>query len=762
MAVAREKPRGLGVRRRLWAIACFVVIVLALALPVDWALQFLGTPTDRIINAGLVLALVALLGALGLAVSRWLAGLVLVSLVTASLFVRLLYFGLVHFSGQGFGPELFLHLEPESLRIVWHEYDNLVYQAAAVALLGAAAFWGMIHFAASRLRPWPTVAAALATLVALAVGREHLPEWQLWRAWQNWQAAGATVSASRTDDRFAALRDPEASMDEEMAVRWAATGLVETALPPRNEIKASTPAQPKNLVVLYVEALTTGIVEHPDYPGLMPNFRRLIREHGWIEGFHTSSFVTIEGVANTQCGLLFPFRGHGSGFAGRSMLAQALPCLGDVLSEAGYHQTYILGGGPLSFTGKGAFLDAHGFDDLKGWEYWRSHGHERAPGHWGMGDVETLEQVRRTIAERQAQDRPFNVTSLTVGSHLPGYVYAGCKPYGDGARRYLNALHCTDRIVAEWIERLEAEQLLEDTVLVIVGDHPIFANPEMHDLFGRAAYDSRLPLIVIGDELAPPRHERGAGFDLAPTLLDLLGIRHNARFAMGRSLAAPHDRPDYFVTRRGDIHRGEPIDNPARDCDPSDGAAQTGQPPSLPLSPCDKQDLLDLLHQLTMAYSHSPRGMDCNSDNPAQVRVPAGPVGPVEFRINDRDWSNRFSWRGRMTHPTEPGLYALGLDRKSRPVAATYLPADTVSGSRAEPLPDDIETAEIVLLAWRPEESKAVDLSGVLPTLPERQRGAAAWLVEPGRTDPIAQRAATDARAAVLTVEKSRCRALTR
>jgi hypothetical protein len=739
--------------------AGFIALALALALPVDWALQFLGTASDRIFNAGLVLALVCFVGTAGLLAPRWATALLLLPLLVAALLARLLFYGLVHFSGQGFGPELFLHFEPESLRIAWYEYDDLVYRAAAVALAGATAFWVMLRFAnAERISRRATLAVGLASLATLVAGHEHLPEWRLWESWRNWERPGGFVADSQSGDPTVASEAASRDIPESRSAPWTATGLVETDLPITGEISAEAPDQPRNLVLLYVEALTTGIVRYPDYPGLMPNLQKLVDEHGWIDEFHTSSFVTIEGVANTQCGLLFPFRGHGSGFAGRGMLAQALPCLGDVLATAGYHQTYILGGGPMSFTGKGAFLDAHGYDDLRGWEYWESQGHAREPGHWGMGDVATLEQVRLTIAERQRKDRPFNVTSLTVGSHIPGYSYDGCKPYGEGEERYLNALHCTDQVIADWIARLQTEGLLANTLLVIVGDHPVFANPEMERLFGDAAHDTRLQLIVLGENLARPQHERGAGFDLAPTLLDLLGIRHNARFALGRALTKPHDRPDYLVTRRGDIHAGRPVHNAPGGCDQAD--AKLEGPPSLPLSACEKRDLLDLLHELTAAYSHQPEPIDCSRETAATVRVPTGEVGPVRFTINGRDWSNRFSWRGRMTHPTEPGLYALALDREGRPLAASFLPAERIAAAEPEPLPEDVMKAHALLVAWRPESGSAVDLSGILPMLPARISRAGAWLGRPGEGQALEGSMAAEAPATVLSVDGGTCRLL--
>jgi hypothetical protein len=749
------------VGRRILPVLSFFLIVIVVAVPVDLALQFLGTPQDRLINTALSTALALVFGSLGLVVSRGVALLTLLPLLVTCVFVRLIYGAIVHFSGQGFGHEVFVHLDPESFRILWHEYDRLVYRAVGVCLFTATAFWLVIRKQprASRVK-LPTLGVTVASTLVLMLGRNQMPEWQLWQAWTYWQQTSIVASPEQTRDSDVGqkLRDFGLRAD---VTRWNSTSLIETDLPTTDEIWAETGEQPRNLILLYVEALSQGIIEHPSYPELMPNFRSLILEHGWIQELHTSSFVTIEGVANTQCGLLFPFRGHGSGFAGRTILAQALPCLGDVLSEAGYHQTYILGGGPLSFTGKGSFLAAHGYDDLRGWEYWESHGHQRAPGHWGMGDVETLKQVRLAVAERHRKDRPFNVTSLTVGSHIPGYSYETCETFRDGSDRYLDALHCTDQIVGDWIKRLEVEGLLENTLLVIVGDHPLFSNPAMYELFGDAVHDTRLPLIVIGDDLKMAQHARGGGFDLAPTLLDLLGIRHNAEFAMGRSLASPHNRPDYLVTRRHDIHQGAPVRNSPQKCGSPRHDVASESPPTLPLSPCEKRNLLDLLRELSRVYSAQPEPIDCGAQQPAFVRVPAGRIGPVTVKVNGEDWSNRFTWRGRMTHPTEPGLFALGLDSRGRPSAAAFLPAETIADTSSPKLPEDVDAAHAALIAWRPPDRAAVDLSSVAPSLPSEQRNGAAWLIKLDEESALASQTTADGQVIKLLIDKKRCKEIT-
>jgi hypothetical protein len=486
------------------------------------------------------------------------------------------------------------------------------------------------------------------------------------------------------------------------------------------------PEQPKNLILVYVEALGLNIIEHPDWPGLMPGFKRLLEQHGWVEHLHASSHVTIEGVANTQCGLLFPFRGGGSGFAGRDILAGQLPCLGDVLSVAGYHQTHVLGGGPMSFTGKGAFLAAHGYDELLGWEYFRAQGFERHPGHWGISDVETLAEVRRVIEERRQLAQPFHVSTLTVGSHIPGYSYDSCLPYRGGGDRFLNALHCADQLIVGWIDELQQDGLLDNSVLVLTGDHPVFANPEMTALFGDRVHDHRLPMIVIGQDLPPPAVTHGAGYDLAPTVLDLLAIDHDARFALGHSLARPVSRPDYFLSRGRDVHAGEMVENARVACDEEHWLVG---PPSLPLNQCEKRELLSVLHGLTMAYSEVPAASACTTDLALSLTIPTGRTGPIKLTVGGQDLGGHFAWRGRASRPNEAGLFLLAMNRSGTVEAQTFIPEQALVEHGREEIPEDVQDADWLVVAWRPRDHSTFKLIGVIDEVPEAHTGAGGWLI---------------------------------
>ena len=85
--------------------------------------------------------------------------------------------------------------------------------------------------------------------------------------------------------------------------------------------------------------------------------------------------------------------------------------------------------------------------------------------------VKTGDEALARIQELHARDTPFNVTLLTLGTHIPGFQYEGCPVYpGRPNEPFLNGIHCTDYLAGQFVDQLEAKGLLGDTVLYIQGD----------------------------------------------------------------------------------------------------------------------------------------------------------------------------------------------------------------------------------------------------------------------------------------------------
>ncbi len=613
-------------------------------------------------SVGLALLLFAVWSLLGRRAPR-VAGLVTALLALAAFIVRASLAFLYDFSGRGFGSELFLHVNATSFLVAWGQYgDEIIVAVVLAVLLGVAGTW------LARREPGATGIGAAATgaigATLVLAGAAAAPEWLLARAWYRYAFAGGEVAVSSEKARAAALAELE-------PIRGA-------AMPPvtRSRIVASPPARPINLVLVYLESFNEMLTENRRYPDLTPRINELKSRLTVYSPVYSSAYLTIEGIANSQCGTLMDMEHANNSLITREGRLSLLPCLGDVLRAAGYHQVY-LGGANLDFAGKGEFLREHGYDRVLGFEHWEKLGFE-AVAHWGISDVELFDQAVETIDELRRGTRPFNVTLLTLGTHLPGFTYEGCPAYPDGeGDPFLDAVHCTDHLFGTFVDELERRGVFEDTMLVAQADHGVFENPDMRELFGDGVDDRRLlTLVRFADGMDAIGADAGddASVNLAPTLLDLLGIEHNVTFLLGRSRLDPPATTAYFMTRRTDYHESRAIANDAARCEAPDAARLI----DVPLDDCDKHRAMQALQTLNLGYVRADDGANTNQvcDLAAAVDVDAG-TGRVAVKWGSEQLTHWFYHRGtRVRDTAAAGVYAVMLDEYDNVRRAVFFGAD--------------------------------------------------------------------------------------
>lgn len=143
-------------------------------------------------------------------------------------------------------------------------------------------------------------------------------------------------------------------------------------------------------------------------------------------------------------------------------------------------------------------------------------------------------------------DYNFPAESVIEADYLREFSYARMDLARDieGIRkRYLNAVHHLDSQLARVTDYLTREGLLDNTLVVITGDHG-----EEFMEHGRWGHNSsfvdaqlRVPLVLWVPGRAPHQEAlRTSHADLLPTLLPLLGVNNPARdYGIGQSLFAP-------------------------------------------------------------------------------------------------------------------------------------------------------------------------------------------------------------------------------
>ena len=209
-------------------------------------------------------------------------------------------------------------------------------------------------------------------------------------------------------------------------------------------------------------------------------------------------------------------------------------CLGDVLAAHGY-RTVFLGGAPLAFAGKGAFLESHGFHE----RYGRTALLSRLPdpsyrSGWGIHD-DSLFAFAHEKLDALARDQPFALALLTLDTHHPsGIPSASCGAHDGSDTAMEFAIRCSDRLLARFIETVRERH--PGTVVALLSDHLAHRNDLAPTLRANAA-SRRLRFAIWGSHLAPMAIEkRGTHYDIMPTLLDALGFERWRRHNLGASL----------------------------------------------------------------------------------------------------------------------------------------------------------------------------------------------------------------------------------
>jgi hypothetical protein len=296
----------------------------------------------------------------------------------------------------------------------------------------------------------------------------------------------------------------------------------------------------KNVVYLFLESLERTYFDETLFPDLLPRLKRLQDESisfTEIEQVFGTGW-TVGGMTAAKCGIPLVTPSHGNSMSGTDLFLPEATCLGDVLVENGYALNYV-GGADLEFAGKGSLFRTHGFESVEGLQELR--GLVDDPGYlssWGLYDDSLFAIARDRYAELTKRDVPFGLFLLTLDTHHPnGHLSASCQDtaYRDGRNPILNAVHCADQIVADFIQFIRQSDAFANTVLVVASDHLAMRNTAWDQL---QKGNRRNLFMVFADGLEPAVVSRsGSLLDVAPTVLHLMGGSVDA-FGFGRSLLA--------------------------------------------------------------------------------------------------------------------------------------------------------------------------------------------------------------------------------
>lgn len=313
-----------------------------------------------------------------------------------------------------------------------------------------------------------------------------------------------------------------------------------------------------NLIYIYLESMETtyfdeadgGIQNGMDY---LPNLKRLAKENisfsdstdaNKLGGFHSiyGSTWTMGALLSTTSGVPFSLSVFGeesnNELGDDGSFLNGITTLGDILSAKGYKQEFLCGSDG-AFAGRDTYFTVHGNYEIFDYNTALERGYiEEHNGWWGFDDAVLFDIAREEVTKLAAGDEPFNFTMLTVDTHhTGGYKCSRC---GDEYDTDLeNVLACQDRLVGEFIEWCKGQPFMENTTIIITGDHPRMDTY----LIGDTEYYDRTVYNCFINALCEPLYVTGrtfTAFDIFPTALSAIGFKIDGeRLGLGTNLFSP-------------------------------------------------------------------------------------------------------------------------------------------------------------------------------------------------------------------------------
>ena len=332
---------------------------------------------------------------------------------------------------------------------------------------------------------------------------------------------------------------------------------------PTNKNEYTGMFEGKNLIVLVAESFSSLAIKED----LTPNLYKLYNEGFQFDNFYTPVFPvsTADGEYITDTSLI-PKEGV---WSFKEIVGNYMPySYANVFENIGYSSN-AYHNHTATYYNRDKYIETMGYNSYlavgTGLE------NRMNTSRWPNSDYE---MINVTIDDYINNDK-FLAYYMTVSGHLNytktgnAMVYRNWEqvenlPYSHKAKSYLAANIELDKAVGELISRLSEAGKLEDTVIVISGDHYPYGLTleEINELSTYQRDDTfekyRMPFLIWSGSMKEPiKVEKvGSSLDILPTVLNLFGIEYDSRLLIGRDIlsnASPlvifSDRS--FITDKG-------------------------------------------------------------------------------------------------------------------------------------------------------------------------------------------------------------------
>ena len=299
-----------------------------------------------------------------------------------------------------------------------------------------------------------------------------------------------------------------------------------------------------NLVYIFAESFELTYFDEKIFPSLVKELRGIQPKSIYFTDIRQAlgTSWTIAGMTSALCALplVTPTTNEhspqGNSMSKMSTFYSGAVCMSDLLHQEGYKLVYR-SGSELAFAGVDKLYKTHHFDDVKGIKELKSLLKDPAyQTPWGLYDDTLFEIALNDFKRLSKSKQKFALFLSTMDTHHPyGHVSKSCKTqkYNDGSNTMLNAVACSDELIARFIKQIQDSPYGKNTIIVVGSDHLSMHNMAIDDLMK----GERRNQFMILDPRQSEGHKvekTGSTLDVSATLLPILG--YESKMGLGRNL----------------------------------------------------------------------------------------------------------------------------------------------------------------------------------------------------------------------------------
>lgn len=242
-----------------------------------------------------------------------------------------------------------------------------------------------------------------------------------------------------------------------------AKGIVDSLYISGGNTKQVLHAKRPNVLFIIWESFTSKALSiNENGKEVTPGFNQLKKEGIFFSNVYASGDRTDRGLSAILSG--YPALPQTSIVRFPSKSAKVMS-LSQVFKSKGYGTSFYYGG-QTEFANIKSYLIQGGFDPIVDI---LSFSKKDQNSKWGAHDGVVANRIFNDLAKAS---QPFFSTWLTLTSHEPfetpvPVVFEG----SDDTNKFLNSLHYTDAVIADFISKAKQQQWWENTLVIIIGDH---------------------------------------------------------------------------------------------------------------------------------------------------------------------------------------------------------------------------------------------------------------------------------------------------